>query len=165
MGKRLDYSTLIKESVSALQKLEKGQSEALFRDRIRYLGLLKSGEVKTQKGASELIGISDRQGQRNWRRYREEGLSGMLRPIERPGAPTKLEASEFEELEKRLESDDIQFLHEAVAHVKDQYDTDYTVSGMHYVFKRLKVKKKTGRPVNIRQDKGGLEDFKKTSKH
>ena len=163
MGKRLDYSKLIKESVSELLKLERRQREVLFRDRIGYLRVLKSGEVKTQKEASDLIGISARQGQRNWRLYRQEGLLGMLRPIERPGAPTKLKEEEYEELDKRLESDDIQFLHEAVAYVKEQYDTDYTIAGMHYVFKRLKVKKKTGRPVNIRQDKEGLEDFKKTS--
>ena len=163
MGKRLEYSTEIKESVEDLQKLEEGQSLVLFRDRLRYIRLLKSGEVKTQKEASESIGISERQGQRNWRLYRQEGLIGLLRKPERPGAPTKLTAKEFEELDKRLENDDIQFLHEAVAHVKEQYQEEYTISGMHYVFKRLKVKKKTGRPVNIRQDKEGGEDFKKTS--
>ena len=108
MGTRLDYSTLIKEAVSELQKLERRQTEVLFRDRIRYLRVLKSGEAKTQKEASDLIGISGRQGQRNWRLYREEGLLGMLRPIERPGAPTKLKEEEYEELDKRLESDDIQ---------------------------------------------------------
>ena len=163
MGKRLDYSELIKEPVSDLQKLERRQSEVLFRDRIRYLRVLKSGEAKTQKEASELVGISERQGQRHWQLYRQGGLLGILRPIPRPGAPTKLKEKEFEELDKRLESDDLQFLHEAVAYVKEQYKTDYTVSGMHYVFKRLKVKKKTGRPVNIRQDKEGMEDFKKNS--
>ncbi len=163
MGKRLNYSVLIKESLTELQKLEKSQSDALFRDRVRYIRLLKSGEVKTQKEASNLIGISSRQGQRNWRLYKEQGLAGMLRPLERNGAPTKLREEQYEELDERLQADDIQFLHEAVAHVKEKYDTDYTVSGMHYVFKRLKIKKKTGRPVNIRQDKEGLEEFKKTS--
>ncbi len=163
MGIRLDYTELIKEPASELLKLERRQSEALFRDRIRYLRVLKSGEVKTQRAASNMIGISDRQGQRNWRLYREKGLLGVLGPLKRPGAPRKLKAEEYAELESRLESDDIQFLHEAVAYVKQQYKKDYTIAGMHYVFKRLKVKKKTGRPVNIRQDKEGLEYFKKTS--
>ena len=116
--------------------------------------------VITQKATSEAIGLSPRQGQRNWRLYREQGIKGMLRPIEDLGAPTKLQAEEFEELEKRLEEDDIQFLHQAVAHVKEKYGQEYTISGMHHVFKRLKMKKKTGRPVNIRQDKEGLEAFK-----
>ena len=163
MGRRLNYAEQIKEGSEELHKIEKGQTEALFRDRIRYLRLLRSGMVLTQKAASEAIGISERQGQRNWQLYRREGLAGILRPLERPGAPTKLKAEEFDELENRLEQDDIQFLHEAVAHVKEKYEQKYTLAGMHYVFKRLKVKKKTGRPVNIRQDKQGLEDFKKTS--
>lgn len=163
MGKRLNYTERIKETVSALEELERKQSEALFRDRIRYIRLLRSGVAMTQKAASEAIGISLRQGQRNWRLYSDQGLKGLLRPIEHPGAPTKLNAEEFEELEKRLEDDDIQFLHEAVSHVKEKYGQEYTVSGMHHVFKRLKVKKKTGRPVNIRQDTEGLEEFKKTS--
>ncbi|MEM6831900.1 MAG: winged helix-turn-helix domain-containing protein [Bacteroidota bacterium] len=163
MGKRLNYTEQIKESEDALQELERQQSEAIFRDRIRYIRYLKSGLVTTQKAASQAIGLSLRQGQRNWRIYREQGIEGLLRPIEHPGAPTKLNTAEFEELEKRLEGDDIQFLHEAVSHVKEKYGKEYTLSGMHYVFKRIKVKKKTGRPVNIRQDKEGLEAFKKTS--
>ena len=163
MGKRLNYAEQIKESVEELHQLEKRQSEALFRDRIRYIRLLKSGVVRTQKAASESIGLSPRQGQRNWRLYREQGIQGLLRPIEHLGAPTKLKPAEFDELEKRLEDDDIQFLHEAVNHVKEKYGQEYTIPGMHYVFKRLKVKKKTGRPVNIRQDKEGLKEFKKTS--
>ena len=121
MGNRLNYTDQIKESVEALQELERQQSEALFRDRIRYIRHLKSGLFKTQKSASESIGLSPRQGQRNWRLYREQGIKGLLRPIEHPGAPTKLNTAEFEELEKRLEDDDIQFLHEAVSHVKEKY--------------------------------------------
>lgn len=164
MGKRLNYSEEIKESAEELEALEKSQRLTLFRDRIRYLRLLKSGQSITQKSASQAIGIGERQGQRNWRIYIEEGLEGILRPIKRPGAPKKLKEEEIAELKTRLEEDDIQFLHEAVAHVKEKYKKDYTLGGMHYVFKRLKIKKKTGRPINIRQDKAGMEDFKKTSK-
>jgi transposase len=39
---------------------------------------------------------------------------------------------------------------------------DYTVSGICKLFQRLKIKLKTGRPANIRQDEGQAVAFKKT---
>ncbi len=39
-----------------------------------------------------------------------------------------MKEEEYEDLDKRLESDDIQFLHEAVAHVKEQYEMDFAAS-------------------------------------
>ncbi len=159
----MSYPGEIKESVEELHKMERRQSKALFRDRVRYLRLLKSGDALTQKAASEMVGIKVRQGQRNWKVYREGGTEGLLRPPARPGRPPKLKPHEQRELEERLKGGDIRFLHEAVAHVKAQYGQGFSLVGMHCLFKRLKVKKKTGRPVNTRQDKEGLEDFKKTS--
>ena len=162
MGRRLSYPEEIKESVEELRQIEKRQKKALFRDRVRYIRLLKSGEAQSQKAASSCIGGKVRQGQRNWRMYREGGMEGLLRPP-RPGRPPKLKPHEEKELKVRLKGGGIQFLHGAVAHVKGQYKQDFSLVGMHYLFKRMKVKKKTGRPVNIRQDKDGPEGFKKTT--
>lgn len=164
MGRRLNYKEEIKESVVELEVLEKSQHLALYRDRVRYIRYLKSGISMSQKAASESLGISDRQGQRNWRLYKTLGLKGLLAPLNRPGAPSKLKQEELEELEDRLKEGDVQFLHETATYIKKEYGQDYTVSGIHYVFKRLGIKKKTGRPTNIRQDKEGLESFKKTLK-
>ena len=164
MGRRLNYKEEIKESVVELEELEKSQHLALYRDRVRYIRHLKSGISRSQKAASASLGISDRQGQRNWRLYKTLGLKGLLAPLNRPGAPSKLNQEELEELEDRLKEGDVQFLHETATYIKKEYGQDYTVSGIHYVFKRLGIKKKTGRPTNIRQDKEGLESFKKTLK-
>lgn len=164
MGKRLSYSEAIKEKVETLKKEERCQTDSLLRDRVRFIRLLKEGSALTQKEASEQIGISERQGQRNWRQYKEQGLEGLIQAPQTGGGQSKLKESEFEELKKDLLEKEIQFLHEAVSHVKEKYQKDYSVPGMHYVFKRLEIKKKTGRPVNIRQDKEKLEEFKKTTK-
>lgn len=163
MGKRISYSELIRESEEELVRLERNQTAALLRDRVRYIRLLKTGESLTQKSASEAIGLKIRQGQRNWQMYRSGGMDKLLCPPFRPGRPSKLSSEEEQALKSRLKEDDIQFLHEAVSHVKEKYGQDFSVVGMHYLFKRLQVKKKTGRPVNIRQDKIGLEEFKKTT--
>jgi transposase len=163
MGKRISYSRAIKESTEELIKIEKRQSSSLLRDRVRFIRLLKSERASTQKEASAQLGISQRQGQRNWRLYKEQGVKGLVKPPQRGGGQTKLKESEFEELKKDLLEKEVQFLHEAVSHVKDKYKQDYTIPGMHFVFKRLEIKKKTGRPVNVKQDKDQLEQFKKTS--
>lgn len=162
MGKRLNYIEAIKESEEYLQGLERKQKDSTLRDRVRFLRFLKSGLASSQQSSSDLIGIGVRQGQRIWRLYKETGIEGLVMPITRTGAPCKLTSEELIELEKRLAEDDIQFLHEAAKYIKDEYGKKYTVPGVHYLFKRLEIKKKTGRPTNIRQDKEGLEHFKKT---
>jgi len=106
--------------------------------------------------------LSLRQGQNNWSKYKSGGLKKLLEKI-KGSPPCKLTNDQLIDLEKRLEKDDIQFLHEAVVLIEKEYGQVYTESGVYYLFKRLKIKKKTGRPVNIRQDKDGLESFKKTT--
>jgi len=51
MGRTLSYSKKIKENTTALKKLEKAQKEILFRERVRFIRVLKTGEAKTQKEA------------------------------------------------------------------------------------------------------------------
>ena len=163
MGKPLSYDKKIKENVSSLKRLEKSQKEILFRDRVRFIRLLKSGVAKTQRAASEAIGISERQGQRNWSLYQKKGMKGLLQPLNKGGGQAKLEETQLEKLKEALLKKEVEFLQEAVSHVKEKYKKHYTVAGMHFVFKRLGIKKKTGRPSNIRQDKKELKAFKKNS--
>ena len=162
MGKSLNYPLLIKEEEEELLLLLRKESFGINRDRLRFLLSLKNGSSKSQSAAAELIGLGGRQGQNIWRKYREGGVEGLLERIS-GAAPCKLTREQLLELEERLKDDDIQFLHESVSYIKKKYGESYTESGIHYMFKRLKIKKKTGRPVNIRQDTEGLGDFKKTS--
>lgn len=50
---------------------------ALVRDRVRFIRLLKSGEAFTQSTAGQVIGLCERQSQRLWRIYQQEGLAGL----------------------------------------------------------------------------------------
>jgi transposase len=45
--------------------------------------------------------------------------------------------------------------------IASEMGVSYTQMGIHYMFKRLKIKNKTGRPSNVRKDEVGLENFKK----
>ncbi len=75
----MDYVDLISESVEELATLEKSQSQALGVDCLRFVRLLKSGQATSQRQAGGLIGLQERQSQRLWPLYRQQGLSGLLR--------------------------------------------------------------------------------------
>ena len=165
MGKRLNYSEAIKESSQELETMLKQQSLSINRDRVRFLLSLKTGLAKSQKEAGENLQLCERQSQRIWSMYVKEGIKGMLAAKEETrGKKCKLEKEELAILQEELAKDNIQFLHEAAAYIKEKFGKTYTEQGVHFLFKRLKIKKKTGRPCNIRQDKVGMDNFKKTLK-
>jgi transposase len=45
--------------------------------------------------------------------------------------------------------------------LKDSFGVVFTQGGLSGFLSRLKIKLKTGRPVNVRQNEGDVEDFKK----
>lgn len=161
MGKSLSYTEEIQESSTTLSKLLRKEKDTKNRERLRFLLLLKSGKVKSQSAAGMMINIGERQSQNLWRKYRTGGLEALLLKPQR-GRQSKLNEEQIADLEERLKQDDIQFLDEASELIKKEYGESYTRSGVFRLFQRMKVKKKTGRPVNIRQDKAGLANFKKT---
>lgn len=162
MGKSLNYSKLIREDCERLSHLIRKESDSINRDRLRFLLLLKSGTVKSQAAAGKEINLGERQSQNLWRKYKMGGLKGLMHQS-KSGAPCKLTDEQLSAMQERLKEDDIQFLDEASALIEKEYGQTYTRSGVFRLFQRLKIKKKTGRPVNIRQDQAGMDTFKKTS--
>ncbi len=79
----MNYPEIIGETESELQKLENIQKLVQFQKRVRFLRLLKSGEAATQKQAGEIVGWKLRQAQQIWQLYRQQGLAGVLRRLER----------------------------------------------------------------------------------
>ena len=74
----LDYRKAIQETEQRLFTLERSQTKALLRDRMRFLRLLKSGECTSQAQAGRLIGLKLRASEKLWRKYRERGIEGLL---------------------------------------------------------------------------------------
>lgn len=158
----LDYGRAIKESKGRLFNLERRQTKALLRDRMRFLRLLKSGECPTQAQAGKAIGLGLRGAEKLWKKYCLEGLQGLLRyPYQ--GKKEKLSEEQKQQFQEELSKDNMQGLKQACRYVEEQNGVHYSVSAMHYVFKRLKVKKKTGRPVHYRKDTKGEKRFKKNA--
>lgn len=156
----MDYSALISETEIELNELEKKQSLCINRDRIRFLQLLKTQQVTGQAPAGEAIGIGQRQAQRLWATYRKKGLNGLIAPPNRKGWG-KISCQQISHLRQFLSDDQAQTLAHIQAYLAGSLGIEYTISGVSNLCQRLKIKAKTGRPVNVRQKPGAVEEFKK----
>lgn len=157
----IDYSRKIKESKERLWQEERKQDKAFLRDRVRFLRLLKSGQCSSQQPAGRLVGYSFPNSQRLWKHYREGGLKALLMYPYR-GLPCRLSKEQKATLRNFPAKDEVQFLHEAKGYMQRQFGIAYSTSAMHYLCRRLHIKKKTGRPSNYRKDKKGARAFKKS---
>jgi len=142
-------------------ELEKAEPDKYVRDKIRYLRYLKSGVCKSQREAGWLIGLQERQSQRLWQQYARGGLEALAKKNQ-PGYWGQLSSQQQAHLLNYLEGDETITQEQAAKWMEGQYGVAYTQPGIHYLFKRLKVKLKTGRPSNVHQDEAGMADFKKT---
>lgn len=160
--RRINYEEAIKESVAELLVLEKAQKQARLRDRVRFVRYLKQGQVKTQAEAGGLIGLQRRQSQQLWQQYARQGLEGLLSTGYK-GGWAKLSSMQQARLLQRLDQDDIATQGQLRAWLLQEMGISYSQPGISVLLSRLKVKLKTGRPVNVRKDQVGEATFKKTS--
>lgn len=156
----MNYASLIKETAAELNLLEKKQSLAIDRDRIRFLKVLKTQQVAGQTQAGEAIGLGQRQVQRLWRLYRQKGLSGLISTPNRRGWG-KISCQQISHLRQFLYDDQAQTLAHIQACLAGSLGLTYSISGVSNLCQRLKIKPKTGRPVNVRQKPGAVDEFKK----
>jgi transposase len=158
----MNYSISILESPEYLKELMSKQKLTIHRDRLYYLYALKTQEVKSQKSAGALIGLKERQSQNLWQLYRKGGLS-LLLDLSRQTYFGKLSSAQMSLLRTYLKTDQANSLADIQEWLQNNLQATYTLGGISLLCKRLKIKLKTGRPTNVRQDKDGLESFKKTS--
>lgn len=160
--RRINYEEEIKESAAELLILEKAQKQARLRDRVRFVRYLKEGQAKTQPGAGAMIGLQRRQSQQLWQQYAHQGLPGLLTTGYR-GGWAKLSSIQQARLLQRLDQDDIATQGQLQDWLEQELGVTYSQPGISALLSRLKVKLKTGRPVNVRKDVVGEAAFKKTS--
>jgi transposase len=160
MPRLLDYASLIQESCEELLHLEKTHQKSYLRDRVRFLRFLKEGRVKSQSASGHLIGLSSRQSKNLWLKYKEKGISYFIQPRVNQNWG-KLSSIQISTLLKHLDKDTTLTQSQVQKYIADNFGETLSQPSIHYLFKRLKVKLKTGRPSNIRQDPKAREDFKK----
>ncbi len=156
----LDYSKANKETEKLLRNLERHQTKTLLRDRIRFLRLLKSGECPSQAKAGHQIGLGLRGSEKLWKKYCSEGIEGLL-VYPYKGTSAKLTKEQAFQLQQELSKDETQSLEQARDYIAEQFGVLYTTRAVGYMFARLGIKKKTGRPVHHHKDVQGEKQFKK----
>lgn len=158
----MNYPAAIKEKIEELNKLEKATKDLKGRDRVRFLRLLKSGEATSQQQAGRMIGLGIRQSQHLWDRYQTLGLGEFIKSRYQ-GRRSKSTKQEKQSLEERLKKDDLKSLQQGQEYLAQELGVNYTIGGVSYLFRQMKIKLKTGRPGNYQQNKTETEEFKKNT--
>lgn len=160
----LNYKELIRETVSELEGLEKKHRNSVQGTRITFLRLLKTGEVRSVKKASEAVKYSLRQCQRWLESYREEGIDSLVKPMPKsPGRPEQMTAEAWVLLTEKMLKGEIK-KYKQVRDILAEEGINYTTnSGIHRLFKRHQIKAKTGRPQSEKTAIEVQENFKKNS--
>jgi len=157
----MKYASKIAESVEYLQEAERKRGRAQDRDRLRFLRLLKSGEARSQAAAGAAIGLCERHSQRLWHIYQTGGLEALMKkPVRRSWG--KLDSFQISQLRQYLLDNQAQTLADIQAYLAGSLGVQYTIGGASDLCKRLKIKRKRGRPVHVQQQPGAIDSFKKS---
>lgn len=115
-------------------------------DRVKMLRLLKSGEARSRRQLVRFLGYGERQWQRGWRLYHQEGLAALL--VERPrgGRSERMTPQAWQSLTAAMAAGQIGSLQAAQRHLRKRCGIRYRgVRGVSRLLKRHGVKLKTGR--------------------
>ena len=161
---RINYPKAIQESEEDLMSLEqrlRGQKPA---DRVRMVRLLKSGTVTSMKDCAPLIGYSLVQLTRWWERYRTQGLAELVKQQKPVGQPGKVTAEAWEGLLAAMRKGDIATMEDARDYLEREWGLHYkNGKSLWWLFKKHRVKWKTGRRRHKKASAEHQAAFKKTS--
>ncbi|MDQ4119921.1 MAG: winged helix-turn-helix domain-containing protein [Acidobacteriota bacterium] len=160
--RKLDFASLITESVEQLREREKKEKDARRRLRVQLLRLLKNKESESIKDASKVCGITPKHGYDLWRKYRDKGLEKYVQLDWKPRR-SKLSDEQQEKLIKQVtEENGFASQQEARRFLLDEFNQEYTQAGVSMLFARLKIKSKMPRPKNQKASAEEQTEYKKT---
>ncbi len=162
---KIHYSRVIEEDPQRLKELERYHRYSHLFQRVRMLGLLKSGECRNLGEAAEALGYSWRQCQRWFASYRLGGIEELLESrVSERGRQELVTPEAFEDLEEAMKRGQIATISQADEFLRERYGIEYAhPDGVGQLLRRRKVKLKTGRPRHEKADAQEQEAFKKTS--
>ncbi len=153
----------IVESEKTLLKLLAQQKSAKTQQRVQVLYWLKTKQATSVGQNAALVGRHPTTISRWLSKYRRGGLKALLTIESSPGRPASIPPEAIALLKQELSDPEgfssygeIQTWLETVCDVKVSYKVVHEI--VHY---KLKAKLKVPRPVNIKQEKGAKENFKK----
>jgi transposase len=161
---RIKYPQAILESEEELTKLEqrlRGQKAA---DRVRMLRLLKSGAVPSLKDCAPLVGYSVGQLTRWWECYRAQGLAELLKQHKPVGKASRLTPEAWAGLLQAMRKGHIATMEDAREYLEREWAISYkNGKSLWWLFKKHRVKWKTGRRRHKKANAEQQAAFKKTS--
>jgi transposase len=162
---RTDYPALIRQSEEELLALEKRHRNSHLSHRVRMLRLLKVGRCRSIRQAAEVLGYSWRQCQRWIGLYREGGLDALLvdETHKRGNHQERVTPEALGALEEAMERGEIASYEQARKFLADRGVYYRNQSSIFRLFKRHRIKAKTGRYRHQKADPQEQEAFKKTS--
>jgi len=161
---RIKYPKAIQESEEELRSLEQSLRGQKTADRVRMLRLLKSETVKSLQDCAPLVGYSAIQLTRWWERYRAEGLSGMLKQHKPAGKASKLSPEAWAGLLQAMRAGHITTMQDARNYLEREWGIVYkNGKSLWWLFKKHRVKWKTGRRRHKKANAEQQTAFKKTS--
>ena len=121
-----------------LQTTEKKQAKAQYRDYVRFLRLLKSGEANTQAQAAKIINLTLRQAQRIWKNYQLKGLQKLITPPQSTYIG-KLSTTQMSQLRRFLMDDQADTLTDIRDYIAGSLGVEYTIGGVFDLCQRLNI--------------------------
>ena len=155
----------IHESVEALRDLLTRESEGRRKERIQFLYLFKSGQVKSLCQAGQLLG-RDRKTMSHWRsKYLSGGLEEVLARGTSPGRAPQVQGEALVRLKARLSaSEGFGSYKEIDGWVKEELGITLKPKTLyHMCHYKLGATAKVARPRNPKQDEQAVAALKKTS--
>jgi transposase len=161
---RIKYPKAIQESEEELTRLEQSLRGQKVADRVRVLRLLKSATVKSLKDCAPMVGYSVSQLTRWWERYRAEGLAGILKQQKPAGKASKLSPEAWAGLLQAMRAGRITTMQDARNYLEKEWGIVYkNGKSLWWLFKKHRVKWKTGRRRHKKANAEQQAAFKKTS--
>lgn len=146
---------------AALKRLYLTEKEAVIKPRLHLLWLVRSG--KQVKEATEMVGCHSRTAQQWLAWYRQGGVNTVRvkKGGNYKGAPSRLSAEQVQALISRANTDGFESGLAVRDYIAQTFDVTYTVGSIYSLLKRLKVKKKVPRPMNVKADRATQDAYKK----
>ncbi len=152
------------ETSEELPDMIKKEKNGRFRDRLRLLWFLKSGEAETMTRAAELCGVSRLTAVEWFRRYVTGGIAEVLCLKTVPGRQRAVSAEVAEDLKKRLSGPEgFRSYNEIRTWLIDEYDLDIPYKTVHKTVRYyLGAKLKSPRPSHIKKNGDEVRGFKES---
>ena len=150
-----------RDDEAVLKRLYLTEKNAVVKARLHLLWLVRSG--KQVKEATEIVGCHARTAQQWLAWYREGSVEAVRakRGGNYKGVPSRLSSDQTEALIIQANKDGFESGFAIQDYIKQTFGVTYKLGGVYSLLKRLKVKKKVPRPMNVKADEAIQEACKK----